>query len=118
MESITYQTADLLDAMHGDSGVDLTELRVDGGAVKNDRLMQFQADVLQMPVVRSKVNETTALGAAYLAGLAVGFWKTRDELKRHWKADRVFWPLMSADVAKGFRERWNEAVRRAIDWAV
>jgi glycerol kinase len=118
MESIAYQTADLLDSVHGDSGVDLAELRVDGGAVKNDRLMQFQADILRIPVVRSKVNETTALGAAYLAGLAVGFWETREELKRHWEADRIFEPRMSADVAAEFRERWNEAVKRAMDWAV
>lgn len=116
MESIAYQTADLLDAMHGDSGISLEELRVDGGAVKNDLLMQFQADILQIPVVRSKINETTALGAAYLAGLAVGFWKARDELKRHWEADRVFEPQMRADIAAGFRERWNEAVKRAMDW--
>ena len=84
LESIAFQTADLLDAVQADSGIELEELRVDGGATANDSLLQFQADVLQIPVVRPRITETTALGAAYLAGLAVGFWKSKEELKNHW----------------------------------
>ena len=117
VESIAYQTADLLDATHADSGITLSELRVDGGAVKNDALMQFQADVLQIPVLRSKVSETTALGAAYLAGLAVGFWISQDDLRTHWQCERRFEPSMPADIARPKREKWTEAVRRSLDWA-
>jgi glycerol kinase len=116
IESIAYQTADLLDAMHADSGIELQELRVDGGATSNETLLQFQADVLGIPVVRSAVSETTALGAAYLAGLAVGFWKSKEEIFAHWKADRRFEPRMPRERASAMRERWTEAVRRAIDW--
>lgn len=116
MESICYQTADLIDAMHADSGIELKELRVDGGATRNDSLLQFQADVLQIPVVRSKITETTALGAAYLAGLAVGFWKTKEELARHWQADKRFEPKMPREKSFELREKWNEAVKRAMNW--
>jgi glycerol kinase len=116
MESICYQTADLLDAMQADSGVELKELRVDGGATRNDSLLQFQADILQIPVVRSKITETTALGAAYLAGLAVGFWKTQEELAQHWQIDKRFEPQMSVEKAKELRAKWNEAVKRSINW--
>lgn len=116
LESICYQTADLLDAMHADSHIDLKELRVDGGATRNDSLLQFQADVLQIPVVRSRITETTALGAAYLAGLAVGFWKTKEELAEHWQADKRFEPKMPGEKAKELREKWNEAVKRAMNW--
>jgi glycerol kinase len=116
LESICYQTADLLDAMRADSGIELKELRVDGGATRNDSLLQFQADVLQIPVVRSRITETTALGAAYLAGLAVGFWKTKDELARHWQADKRFEPKMASEKAKELREKWNEAVKRSMNW--
>jgi glycerol kinase len=115
LESICYQTADLLDAMHADSGIELKELRVDGGATRNDSLLQFQADILQIPVVRSRVSETTALGAAYLAGLAVGFWKTKDELAQHWQADKRFEPKMSKEKAARLRIEWSEAVRRAVN---
>jgi glycerol kinase len=94
MESIAFQTADLLDAMQADSGIELKELRVDGGATKNNSLMQFQSDVLGIPIIRSKITETTALGAAYLAGLAVGFWKDKRELSAHWQADKIFSPQM------------------------
>ena len=117
VESIAFQTADLLDAMNADSGRRLSELKVDGGAVKNDLLMQFQADILQIPVVRSRVMETTALGAAYLAGLAVGFWGSRADLEEHWSADRVFEPKITADGAGQLRNKWSEAVRRSLDWA-
>jgi glycerol kinase len=117
IESIVYQTADLLDAMRADSGIELTELRVDGGATGNDSLLQFQADVLQIPVVRPRVTETTALGAAYLAGLAVGFWGTKEELERHWQVDKVFEPQMSPTKVTEFRTRWNEAVQRALNWS-
>jgi len=116
LESIAYQTADLLTAMHLDSKVDLTELRVDGGATKNDMLMQFQADVLQIPVVRSKTAETTALGAAYLAGLAVGLWGSTKELAEHWKADKRFNPQISPNDAHRLMTRWHEAVRRSMKW--
>jgi glycerol kinase len=116
VESIAYQTADLLTAMHSDTKAELKELRVDGGATKNDLLMQFQADVLQIPVVRSKTAETTALGAAYLAGLAVGFWRSKDELAEHWTSDKRFEPKMSALHASELMSRWHEAVRRSMNW--
>ncbi|MGC2236624.1 MAG: glycerol kinase GlpK [Pyrinomonadaceae bacterium] len=116
LESICYQTADLIDAMRADSGIELKELRVDGGATRNDSLLQFQADVLQIPVVRSRITETTALGAAYLAGLAVGFWKTREELAQHWQADKRFEPKMTREKASELRKKWNEAVKRAMNW--
>ncbi len=116
VESIAFQTADLLDAMQADSGIELKELRVDGGATTNDSLLQFQADVLQIPVVRPRITETTALGAAYLAGLAIGFWKSKGELKNHSQARKVFNPQMPHTKIKEMRERWNEAVKRALNW--
>jgi len=115
VESIAYQVADLLDAMRLDSGASVPELRVDGGAAANDNLMQFQSDILAVPVVRPAVTETTALGAAYLAGLAVGFWKT--DLDASAAAnDRRFEPQMPASQARQLRNRWNEAVSRAKNW--
>jgi glycerol kinase len=115
LESIAYQVADLLDAMRLDSGASVPELRVDGGAAANDNLMQFQSDILGVPVVRPAVTETTALGAAYLAGLAVGFWKT--DLDASAAAnDRRFEPQMPASQARQLRNRWNEAVSRAKNW--
>ncbi len=117
VESIAFQTADLLAAMRTDSNADLTELRVDGGATRNEALLQFQADILQIPVVRSKTAETTALGAAYLAGLAVGFWEDKNELATHWQADKRFEPRVSAHDAGVIMERWHEAVRRSLGWA-
>lgn len=117
VESIAFQTADLLTAMNADSRSTLNELRVDGGATKNDFLLQFQADILQIPVVRSLVSETTALGAAYLAGLAVGFWKDRGELSTHWKADHVFEPQMLSAESDRLLGRWHEAVGRSLGWA-
>jgi glycerol kinase len=114
LESICYQVADLRDAMFADSGVALTELRVDGGATKNDLLMQFQADVLQIPVARGRNTETTALGAAYLAGLAVGYWKDKADLARHWETEKIFTPKMDAAKAANLRAGWNQAVKRAL----
>jgi glycerol kinase len=116
LEGIAFQVADVLDVMVQDSGVRMHELRVDGGASANNLLMQFQADILQVPVVRPTIIETTALGAAYLAGLATGFWKNRDELHRAWQVDRTFEPQMSADQAAHRRKRWAAALRRAKDW--
>lgn len=114
LESIAYQTADLLDAMHRDADTRLTELRVDGGATRNNSLLQFQADILRIPVVRSKTAETTALGAAYLAGLATGFWRSKEDLAEHWQEDGRFEPRITASEASRLRAGWDEAVRRAL----
>ena len=114
VESIAYQVADLLDAMRRDCGDAVQELRVDGGAAANDSLMQFQADILGVPVVRPAVTETTAMGAAYLAGLAVGFWKAGLDVVA--ANDRRFEPKMPAAQARAMRERWNDAVGRAKNW--
>jgi glycerol kinase len=116
LESIAYQVDDLLDAVSRDSGITLSELRVDGGASTNDGLLQFQADLLGVAVVRPAVTETTALGAAYLAGLAVGFWSSADEIAGQWRADRRFEPVMSRPDAARLRERWREAVSRSKGW--
>src|SRR5882672_10366267 len=116
LESIAYQVADLLDAMAADSGIALTELRVDGGAATNDTLMQFQADLLGVPVVRPAVTETTALGAAYLAGIAVGYWKSAADVSGQWKVDRRFEPAMPRATAAALRERWAEALGRSKGW--
>ena len=116
VESIAFQTADLLTAMNADSRVRLAELRVDGGASCNDSLLQFQADILRIPVVRSKTMETTALGAAYLAGLAVGVWLSKSELVEHWRFGRRFEPQIPAREANILTQRWHEAVKRALHW--
>ena len=116
LESIVYQTADLLDAMQADSKIELQELRVDGGATANETLLQFQADISGIPVVRAAISETTALGAGYLAGLAVDFWKSKEEIYAHWKSDKRFEPQMSREKAKQLRERWSEAVKRSKNW--
>jgi len=117
LESIAYQTADILDAMQADSGIALKELRVDGGATRSDLLMQFQADMLDVQVIRPKLLESTAMGAAYLAGLAVGYWRDAAEIDAQWKPERVFDP----DIASGERERlkaeWHQAVTRSKGWA-
>jgi glycerol kinase len=115
LESIAYQVADLLDAMRLDSGDSVQELRVDGGAAANDSLMQFQSDILGVPVIRPAITETTALGAAYLAGLAVGFWKKNIDASAAAK-DRRFNPQMPASQARFLRNRWNEAVARSKNW--
>src|SRR6266571_5344987 len=116
LEGIAFQVADVLEVMKEDSGIAVNELRVDGGASANNLLMQFQADILRVPVVRPKVVETTALGAAYLAGLAVGFWKDRGEIQKVWQVDRVFEPKQSADQVAHRRSRWAEALKRAREW--
>lgn len=116
LESIAYQVADLLDAMHADAGIQIQELRVDGGASNNDLLMQFQADLLGFPVVRSAVTETTALGAAYLAGLATGLYKDRLEIASKWSAGRRFEPSMPREQAAALRAEWRRAVERAKGW--
>jgi glycerol kinase len=113
LESIAYQTADVLTAMRQDSDLELAELRVDGGAARNDLLMQFQADVLGVPVVRPKITETTALGAAYLAGLAVGYWQDEAEIAQQWQVDRQFEPNMSDDQRHTLLAAWHQAVDRA-----
>lgn len=115
LESIAYQTADVLQAMQRDGRIDLQALRVDGGAVSNDFLMQFQADILGVPVVRPKVTESTALGAAYLAGLGSGFWKEAD-LASSWEIDRTFEPDMNADSREHLLSRWRKAVEKAKGW--
>ena len=112
LESIAFQTADVLDAMRQDSQIDIVELRVDGGASRNDLLMQFQADILGIPVVRPKVTETTALGAAYLAGLAVGYWENQDELIQLWQMEKRFEPNMNADQRDSMRKEWKRAVEQ------
>jgi glycerol kinase len=116
LEGIAYQVADILHAMTADSGVKLAELRVDGGAAKNNLLMQFQADILGIPVVRPNETETTALGSAYLAALAVGYFKSLDELASHWAIDRTFEPKMSADQREKLQSEWNKALGRAKGW--
>ena len=116
LEGIAYQVADILLAMTADSGVKLAELRVDGGAAKNNLLMQFQADILGIPVVRPNETETTAIGSAYLAALAVGYFKSLDELASHWGIDRTFEPKMSADQRQKLQAEWNKALGRAKGW--
>jgi len=116
LESIAYQVDDLLEAVHRDSGITLGELRVDGGASTNNTLLQFQADLLGVPVVRPVVTETTALGAAYLAGLAVGFWSSPDDISQQWRADRRFEPSMPRAAADALKSRWREAVERSKGW--
>jgi len=116
LESIAFQTADLLEAMEQDAATPLAELRVDGGATANDLLMQFQADLLGVPVVRPRVRETTALGAAYLAGLAIGYWADRTEIGRLWQAERTFTPAMEQVRAAELRSRWNRALERTKGW--
>ena len=116
LESIAYQVADILRVMEKDSGLGIPELHVDGGAAANDLLMQFQADLINAPVVRPKVTETTALGAAYLAGLAAGYWKSTDDIAGQLAIDRRFEPSMSRDQAASLRERWQAALARAMNW--
>ncbi|HJR90842.1 MAG TPA: glycerol kinase GlpK [Acidimicrobiia bacterium] len=116
LEATAFQTREVLDAMVSDSGVHLTELRVDGGMVGNELLMQFQADILDVAVVRPTVSETTALGAAYAAGLAVGFWEDLAELRRNWTEDRRWSPQMDSETRASRYARWNQAVTRTLDW--
>jgi glycerol kinase len=116
IESIAYQTREVLDAVQADSGVTLTELKVDGGATSNDMLLQFQADILDVPVVRPVVAETTALGAAYAAGLAVGFWKGLDDLRNNWQEDRRWIPAMAPAERERLYRNWKKAVTKTLDW--
>jgi len=117
LESIAFQTAEVLQAMEADSGITIRELRVDGGAVVNNLLMQFQSDVIGTRVVRPRVTETTALGAAYLAGLAVGYWRNMDDLQHQWQTDREFLPAMDIANARQLLQGWNKAVAAAKKWA-
>jgi glycerol kinase len=117
VESMAFQTRDLLQAMHDDAGISLSELKVDGGASVNNALMQFQADLLGVTVKRPAVSETTALGAAYLAGLAVGYWQDTGDVSRNWALDRQFTPNMPAAERDLLYARWRKAVSRALDWA-
>lgn len=110
LESLAYQTKDVLCAMEADSGIELKTLRVDGGAVKNNFLMKFQSDILDVPVERPVINETTALGAAYLAGLAVGYWKNQDEIKEQWHMDKRFEPTMEAKTSEELYAGWKKAI--------
>ncbi|WP_156761925.1 glycerol kinase GlpK [Microbacterium karelineae] len=116
LEAVAFQTRDVLDAVNADAGVDLTELRVDGGMIANDTLMQFQADVLGVPVVRPVVAETTALGAAYAAGLAVGFWKDLGELSANWQEDSRWEPQMPQEEVDRTLRLWRKAITKSMDW--
>jgi glycerol kinase len=116
LESAAYQVRDVVEAMEADSGIALTSLKADGGMVANGLLMQFQADILDTPVVRPKVTETTALGAAYAAGLAVGYWNGLDDLRTNWQVDRVWEPSMAEEQRQRYYAAWQKAVRRSFDW--
>ena len=116
LEAIAFQTRDVVEAVNADAGIDLSELRVDGGATANDTLLQFQADILGVPVVRPVVAETTALGAAYAAALAVGFWSGLDELRANWQEDRRWEPAMEAGERERLDRNWKKAVSKTLDW--
>ncbi|NQU24447.1 MAG: glycerol kinase, partial [Candidatus Nealsonbacteria bacterium] len=116
VESMAYQTRDVLDAMQKDAGIELAELKVDGGASANEPLLQFQADLLDVRVRRPVVAETTALGAAYLAGLATGYWQDTADVTRNWALDREFRPEISAERRAALYGRWQKAVERSLDW--
>src|SRR3546814_706116 len=118
LESIAYQTADVLDAMQKDAQIALHELRVDGGAARNDLLMQFQADILDVPVIRPVIIETTALGAAYLAVLAGAFWSSTEEIAAQWQMERCFEPHMNADERTQRLHTWHRAVQHAQAWEI
>ena len=117
LESIVYQVNEVLGAMEADSGIELTSLRVDGGASANNFLMQAQADITGSPVKRPKCIETTAMGAAYLAGLAVGYWNSLDEIKQNWAVDQIFEPSISEEERQRKIKGWNKAVRCSYLWA-
>jgi glycerol kinase len=116
LEATAFQSREVLDAVNADSGVDLEELKVDGGMTANDALMQFQADILGVPVVRPVVAETTALGAAYAAGLAVGFWDNLDDLRANWQEDKRWEPSMDAEERERELRLWKKAVTKSMDW--
>ncbi|MEA1940531.1 MAG: glycerol kinase GlpK [Candidatus Caldatribacteriota bacterium] len=115
-EAIAYQSRDVLEVMQRDSGINLKKIKVDGGAVRDNFLMQFQADILGIPVVRPRIIETTALGAAYLAGLATGLWKDKKEINKNWKEDREFKPEMNEERKEKLYKGWKKAVQRALNW--
>ncbi len=116
LESTAFQTSEVLDAVNADAGVDIVELKVDGGMVSNEALMQFQADILGVPVVRPVVPETTALGAAYAAGLAVGFWKDTDELRANWQEGKRWEPTMASEERDRLLRNWRKAITKTLDW--
>jgi glycerol kinase len=118
LESMAFQSRDVLQAMERVSGVHLRRLKVDGGASRNDRLMQFQADILGVPVVRPSVAETTALGAAYLAGLEVGYWQGLDDVRHNWQCAHEFLPTMSTQARTDRSRKWDAAVQRSLRWDV
>jgi len=117
LESIAYQTRDVAEPMEADAGIEMESMRVDGGAVKNNFLCQLQSDIIQTDIVRPEVDETTALGSAYAAGLAVGYWDTVDELRENWQVDREFSSQMDSAEADEKYGRWDDAVERSLDWA-
>ena len=116
LESIAYQTMDVLKAMEADSGISIKELRVDGGATANDLLMQFQSDILNTKVLRPTITETTALGAAYLAGLAVGYWASIEDIQQQWQIDKTFTPSMEDAKRNELTAGWQKAVSATIGW--
>jgi glycerol kinase len=116
VESIAFQTMDVLKAMESDAGIAIRQLRVDGGATINDQLMQFQSDILDTSVIRPKITETTALGAAYLAGLAVGFWNDIKDLEKYWQKEREFSPAMNNDIRDGHKVQWKKAIHATTAW--
>ncbi len=117
-EAIAYQTVDAINAMTSDSSIDILSLRVDGGATKSEFLMQFQADILGIPIERPKITEMTALGAAYLAGLGVGFWNSLEELEKQWEVEKIYIPSMDEQKRKELYAGWQKAVERSLKWAI
>ena len=116
LEATAYQSREVIEAMNKDSGVELKALKVDGGMIANELLMQFQSDILRIEVIRPKVAETTALGAAYAAGLAVGFWSSLDELRQNWQVSQTWQPQMDVDTRATLYKGWLKAVTRTFDW--
>ncbi|MCX8062052.1 MAG: FGGY-family carbohydrate kinase, partial [Anaerolineales bacterium] len=116
LEATAFQTKEILEAMRQDSGVELKSLRVDGGMVRNELLMQFQADILNVPVIRPVITETTALGAAFAAGLSVGYWSSLEDLRKHWQVDKIWQPQMSEEERQRQYRFWLKAVERSFDW--
>lgn len=117
LEAIAYLTKDVIDIMEQEAKIEIEELRVDGGATKNNFLMQFQADILGKPVVRPKITEITALGAAYMAGLEIGYWDSLDEIAKNWEVDKIFEPSISLERRTSLYKGWKNAVTRALGWA-
>jgi len=116
LEATAYQTREVLDAMEKDSGIKLKSLKVDGGMVFNEMLMQFQSDIINVPVIHPKITETTALGAAYASGLAVGFWQNPDQLKQNWAVGKIWNPAMDNMVRERLISGWKKAVERSLNW--